>query len=93
MSLQMMQNVNKINVCINTWKRSLKLASLYRIVSAKEEYELSRGRLITVAYKVMMHIDFETDLEKKHNEIIKNQNKMKTSKIKSIQADGTRCYR
>jgi len=56
----------------------------------REEYELSQGRLITVAYKgVMMHIDFETDLEKKYSEIIKNQNKMKTSKIKSIQADGT----
>ena len=56
----------------------------------REEYELSQGRLITVAYKgVMMHIDFETDLEKKYNEIIKNQNKMKTSKIKSIQNDGT----
>ena len=56
----------------------------------REEYEFSQGRLITVAYKgVMMHIDFETDLEKKYSEIIKNQNKMKTSKIKSIQADGT----
>ena len=56
----------------------------------REEYELSQGRLITVAYKgVMMHIDFETDLEKKYNEIINNQNKMKTSKIKSIQNDGT----
>ena len=56
----------------------------------REEYELSQGRLITVAYKgVMMHIDFETDLEKKYSEIIKNQNKMKTSKIKSIQNDGT----
>ena len=56
----------------------------------REEYEFSQGRLITVAYKgVMMHIDFETDLEKKYNEIIKNQNKMKTSKIKSIQNDGT----
>ncbi len=33
----------------------------------REEYELSQGRLITVAYKgVMMHIDFETDLEKEN---------------------------
>lgn len=56
----------------------------------REEYEFSQGRLITVAYKgVMMHIDFETDLEKEYNEIINNQNKMKTSKIKSIQNDGT----
>jgi len=56
----------------------------------REENEFAMGRLITVAYKgVMMHIDFETDLEKKYNEIIKNQNKMKTSKIKSIQNDGT----
>jgi hypothetical protein len=55
-----------------------------------EENEFAMGRLITVAYKgVMMHIDFETDLEKKYSEIIKNQNKMKTSKIKSIQADAT----
>ena len=56
----------------------------------REEYELSQGRLITVAYKgVMMHIDFETDLEKEYQSIINKQNKMKTSKIKSIQADGT----
>jgi hypothetical protein len=56
----------------------------------KEEYELSQGRLITVAYKgVMMHIDFETDLEKEYQSIINKQNKMKTSKIKSIQNDGT----
>ena len=56
----------------------------------KEEYELSQGRLITVAYKgVMMHIDFETDLEKEYQLIINKQNKMKTSKIKSIQNDGT----
>jgi len=56
----------------------------------RQEYEFSQGRLITVAYRgVMMHIDFETDLEKKYQEIIKNQNKMKTSKIKSIQNDGT----
>ena len=56
----------------------------------REENEFAMGRLITVAYKgVMMHIDFETDLEKKYNEIIKNQNKMKTSKIKSIQNNGT----
>ena len=56
----------------------------------RQEYEFSQGRLITVAYKgVMMHIDFETDLEKKYQEIIKNQNKMKTSKIKSIQNNGT----
>lgn len=56
----------------------------------REENEFAMGRLITVAYKgVMMHIDFETDLEKKYSEIIKNQNKMKTSKIKSIQNDGT----
>jgi hypothetical protein len=56
----------------------------------RQEYEFSQGRLITVAYRgVMMHIDFETDLEKKYQEIIKNQNKMKTSKIKSIQNNGT----
>jgi hypothetical protein len=56
----------------------------------RQEYEFSQGRLITVAYRgVMMHIDFETDLEKKYSEIIKNQNKMKTSKIKSIQNNGT----
>jgi hypothetical protein len=56
----------------------------------REEYELSQGRLITVAYKgVMMHIDFETDLEKEYQSIINKQNKMKTSKIKSIQNDGT----
>ena len=56
----------------------------------REEYELSQGRLITVAYKgVMMHIDFETDLEKEYQLIINKQNKMKTSKIKSIQNDGT----
>jgi hypothetical protein len=56
----------------------------------REEYEFSQGRLITVAYKgVMMHIDFETDLEKEYQSIINKQNKMKTSKIKSIQADGT----
>ena len=56
----------------------------------KEEYELSQGRLITVAYKgVMMHIDFETNLEKEYQLIINKQNKMKTSKIKSIQNDGT----
>ena len=56
----------------------------------REENEFNQGRLITVAYKgVMMHIDYLTDLEKKYNEIIKNQNKMKTSKIKSIQNDGT----
>lgn len=55
-----------------------------------EEYEFSQGRLITVAYKgVMMHIDFETDLEKEYQSIINKQNKMKTSKIKSIQNDGT----
>jgi hypothetical protein len=56
----------------------------------RQEYEFSQGRLITVAYRgVMMHIDFETDLEKKYQEIIKNKNKMKTSKIKSIQNNGT----
>lgn len=56
----------------------------------REEYEFSQGRLITVAYKgVMMHIDFETDLEKEYQSIINKQNKMKTSKIKSIQNDGT----
>jgi len=56
----------------------------------RQEYEFSQGRLITVAYRgVMMHIDFETDLEKKYQEIIKNQNKMKTSRIKSIQNNGT----
>ena len=56
----------------------------------REEYELSQGRLITVAYKgVMMHIDFETNLEKEYQSIINKQNKMKTSKIKSIQNDGT----
>jgi hypothetical protein len=56
----------------------------------RQEHEFSQGRFITVAYRgVMMHIDFETDLEKKYQEIIKNQNKMKTSKIKSIQNNGT----
>ena len=55
-----------------------------------EENEFAMGRLITVAYKgVMMHIDFETDLEKEYQLIINKQNKMKTSKIKSIQNDGT----
>ena len=56
----------------------------------REENEFAMGRLITVAYKgVMMHIDFETDLEKEYQSIINKQNKMKTSKIKSIQNDGT----
>jgi hypothetical protein len=56
----------------------------------RQEYEFSQGRLITVAYRgVMMHIDFETDLEKEYQLIINKQNKMKTSKIKSIQNDGT----
>jgi hypothetical protein len=35
-----------------------------------------------------MHINYDTDLEKEYQLII-NQNKMKTSKIKSIQNDGT----
>ena len=55
-----------------------------------EEYEYWQGRHIWVAYRgIKMHINYDTDLEKEYNEIIKNQNKMKTSKIKSIQNDGT----
>lgn len=56
----------------------------------KEEYEYWQGRHIWVAYRgIKMHINYDTDIEKEYNEIIKNQNKMKTSKIKSIQNDGT----
>jgi len=55
-----------------------------------EEYEYWQGRHIWVAYRgIKMHINYDTDIEKEYNEIIKNQNKMKTSKIKSIQNDGT----
>lgn len=56
----------------------------------REENEYWQGRHIAVAYRgIKMYITNDTDLEKEYNEIINNQNKMKTSKIKSIQNDGT----
>ena len=55
-----------------------------------EEYEYWQGRHIWVAYRgIKMFITNDTDLEKEYQSIINNQNKMKTSKIKSIQNDGT----
>lgn len=56
----------------------------------REEYEYWQGRHIAVAYRgIKMFITNDTDLEKEYQSIINNQNKMKTSKIKSIQNDGT----
>ena len=60
----------------------------------RAERELELGRQVTIAYKgVPVHISTfeEKHIEEQYQEIIKNQNKnkMKTSKIKSIQNNGT----
>ena len=60
----------------------------------RAERELELGRQVTIAYKgVPVHINTfeEKHIEERYQEIIKNQNKnkMKTSKIKSIQNNGT----
>jgi hypothetical protein len=60
----------------------------------RAERELELGRQVTIAYKgVPVHISTfeEKHIEEQYQEIIKNQNKnkMKTSKIKSIQQNGT----
>lgn len=62
--------------------------------SRKKYWEnlFQREHYIPVAYKgIKMKINIDDDVEAKYQEIIKNQNKnqMKTSKIKSIQNDGT----
>jgi hypothetical protein len=60
----------------------------------RAERELELGRQVTIAYKgIPVHINSfeEKHIEEQYQEIIKNQNKnkMKTSKIKSIQNNGT----
>ena len=60
----------------------------------RAERELELGRQVTIAYKgIPVHISTfeEKHIEEQYQEIIKNQNKnkMKTSKIKSIQNNGT----
>jgi hypothetical protein len=77
------------NVTWQYWKEYETKQPLSYRERKTNDYNYWQGRHVWVAYRgVKMHINYDTDLEKEYQLII-NQNKMKTSKIKSIQNDGT----